>query len=265
MKSYVIKGGIAGRERLRLLSRVMAPTTNALFDRIGVVEGASCLDVGCGGGDVALELARRAGPTGHVVGLDADETKLEIARREAETLAVGNLEFRCADVTKPFEKGRFDLVYARFLLTHMPRPERVIDNMLVALRPGGVVVVEDIDFSGHFCHPHCDAFWRYVELYAAVARKRGVDPDIGPRLPALLRQGGAAAVQISAVQPSGLRGEVKQVARITMETIADAVIGEGLATATEISGIVAELERYAEDATTVMSIPRVVQSWGYQA
>ena len=49
---YIISGGLAGRERLRVLARAMYPTTAALFDRIGIEPGISCLDVGCGGGDV---------------------------------------------------------------------------------------------------------------------------------------------------------------------------------------------------------------------
>ena len=48
MPSYIIRGGQAGRERLRLLARVMRPTTAALFERAGVREGMRCLDVGCG-------------------------------------------------------------------------------------------------------------------------------------------------------------------------------------------------------------------------
>ena len=58
-REYVIRGGIPGRERLRILGRVMAPASGALFDRIGLHRGQVCLDVGCGGGDATLEIARR--------------------------------------------------------------------------------------------------------------------------------------------------------------------------------------------------------------
>ena len=63
---YVIRGGIEGRERLRVLGRVMHATSTALFARLGVCEGFSCLDVGCGGGDVTLALARLIGKGGRV-------------------------------------------------------------------------------------------------------------------------------------------------------------------------------------------------------
>ena len=80
---YVIRGGLEGRERLRVLGRVMRPSSMSLFDRLGLTDGLACLDVGCGGGDATLELARRVAPRGSVVGVDIDETKLQIARAEA--------------------------------------------------------------------------------------------------------------------------------------------------------------------------------------
>lgn len=82
-RPYVIRGGVEGRDRLRLLSEVMGPGTHALLAEVGVAAGAACLDVGCGGGDVTLELARAIGPTGRVVAVDADETVVGIARAEA--------------------------------------------------------------------------------------------------------------------------------------------------------------------------------------
>ena len=54
---YVIRGGVEGRERLRVLSRVMKPTTFSLFNRVNVRRGMVCLDVGCSGGDASCEPA----------------------------------------------------------------------------------------------------------------------------------------------------------------------------------------------------------------
>jgi ubiquinone/menaquinone biosynthesis C-methylase UbiE len=115
---YIISGGLAGRERLRVLARAMYPTTAALFDRIGIEPGINCLDVGCGGGDVTCELARRAAPGGRAVGIDMDAAKVAIAREEAEPgLAV---EYREGDVLTTEIAPDYDVIYVRFLLTHMP-------------------------------------------------------------------------------------------------------------------------------------------------
>ncbi len=44
--------------------------------------------------------------------------------------------------------------------------------MLRVLQPGGVGTIEDIDFTGYFCHPYCAALWRYVELYTPAVHRR---------------------------------------------------------------------------------------------
>ena len=182
---YVIRGGAAGRERLRILSRIMYASTASLFDRFGLKDGQLCIDIGCGGGDVTLELARRIGPRGKAVGADIDETQLDIARREVDAKDIRNVEFRLLDIrtTEKDIGSVFDVVYARFLLTHLDDPSRAVAAFYRYLRPGGLVIVEDIDFSGYFTYPDSEAFQRYKELYCTLVLRRGGDPNIGPRLP----------------------------------------------------------------------------------
>jgi SAM-dependent methyltransferase len=262
---YVIRGGLEGRERLRVLARVMAPTTGELFALVGVGPSARCLDVGCGGGDVTVALGRLASE-GSALGIDVDGTKVDLARAEAADAGLRNVEFRVHDVMEPFPDGdRFDVVYVRFVLTHLPEPAKALANMQECLRPGGVLIAEDIDFTGHFCEPDRPALWRYVELYTEAVRLRGGDPNIGPRLPGLLRDAGLRQVGVNVVQPAGVTGEVKLIGAITLEAIADAVLAAGLATPEELDRTVDDLYAFAEDDETFMSIPRVVQAWGVNA
>jgi SAM-dependent methyltransferase len=262
---YIIRGGIEGRERLRIVSRIMQPTTLALLRRAGIQPGMACLEVGCGGGDVAFDLARMVGPEGRVVATDIDETKLELARGEAREHQLSNIEFRLTDITKDGPEREFDLVHVRFVLTHLPNPELALQHLRRALHPGGVAVLEDIDFRGYFCHPDSPALWRYVELYTETVRRRGGDANIGPRLPSLLTEAEFVDVQMNVVQPAGADGEVKLITPITMENIADAVIAEGLASRAEIDGIVAELYEFARTPGAVGSVPRIVEAWGRTA
>jgi SAM-dependent methyltransferase len=257
---YVIRGGLEGRERLRLLGRVMHASTGGLLDRLPIVAGAACLDVGCGGGDVSAELARRVGPSGRVVGVDIDDTKLAIARSEAAAHGLGHLEFVKADVREASFAEPFDVVYARFVLTHLSDPAAA--DFVRHTRPGGTVAVEDIDFSGHFGWPPSAAFERYRALYCAAVRRRGGDPDIGPRLPGLLLAAGLEAMGVSVAQPVALQGETKLLNPVTMENIADAVLADGTASRAEIDQIVADLRAFAADPTTLAGVPRIVQAWG---
>lgn len=262
MGQYTIRGGVEGRERLRLLARVMWPTTSHLLERAGVAGGMACLDAGCGGGDVTFELARLVEPNGHAVGVDIDEVKLQLARDEAAQRQLTNIDFRVYDVGTVDHDERYDVVYLRFLLTHLKDPAGVLASLWRTLRPGGVLVVEDVDLSGYFCYPDSPALWRYVELLAGSMRARGSDPNIGPRLPLLLSEVGCEEVQVNVVQPVATDGDVKLVNPITMENIADTVAADGLASAEEIERVIAEMYEYASDPRTVVSLPRIVQAWG---
>jgi SAM-dependent methyltransferase len=196
--------------------------------------------------------------------VDVDETKLEVARTEAAHAGVDNVEFRRQDVTDPTPDGNlFDLVYVRFLLTHLPDPGAALANLRRRLVDGGVLVVEDIDCNGHFCEPDSPAFRRYVDLYARAVRGRGCDPNIGPRLPGLLRDTGLDPVEVNVVQPAGISGEVQLISPLTLEAIADAVLAAGLADRDELGELVDDLYALAGDDATFMSIPRMVQAWGF--
>lgn len=261
---YVIRGGVEGRERLRVLSRVMQPTTLSLFNRVNVKRGMVCLDVGCGGGDVTFDLAQMVGSEGRVVGTDIDDTKLQLARQDAEAQKLSNVEFQLTDISETRGEPEFDLVYARFLLTHLSDPKDALTKMQQLLKLGGLVVVEDIDFTGYFCYPDFPAFRRFVELYTEAVRRKGGDANIGARLPVLLLDAGFSQVEMNVVQPMGLSGEVKLINPITMENIAESVIALELASQDEVKSIIAEMYEFADNPRTVAGVARVVQTWGYK-
>jgi hypothetical protein len=138
----------------------------------------------------------------------------------------------------------------------------IVDGRGRWLKPGGVLIVEDIDFSGHFCYPHSPAFWRYVEWYTKVVQGRGAGPNIGRRLPALLYDAGLSQLGMNVVQPAGFSGEVKLLGPLTLEAIAEAVLAAKLATADELNQTLDDLFAFANADLTVLSVPRVVQAWG---
>jgi SAM-dependent methyltransferase len=240
----------------------LQPTTSRLLNDSGLAAGMRCLDVGCGGGHVTLHLARQVGAHGKVVGSDIDAEILALARADAEAAGLGNVEFRVVDVQNDPGASEQDLVYARFILSHLRDPAACAAAIAGATRGGGVLVVEDVDFGGSFCHPHCPAHQRYLELYRQVVRQRGGDPDIGPRLPGLLREAGLRDIRIGLVQPVHIEGDGKYIASITMRRIADAVVAEHLAGTDEVEVVVAGLETAARDPGYVIGMPRIFQCSG---
>jgi SAM-dependent methyltransferase len=259
---YLIRGGIEGRERMRVVGRVMRPSTLGLLERAGVVAGMRCLDVGCGAGEVTFDLASLVGITGVVVGVDVDATKIELARGDAEQAEIGNVEFRVADITGGLGEAEYDVVYARFLLTHLRDPAAGVELMSAALRPGGRIIVEDIDYHGAFCHPDSAVFRRGNEIYEQTALRNGGDPFIGVRLPRLLLEAGFERVQPSIAHPVGLEGDVKLLSPLTVENIKAMAVKHGVATAGEVDSVVDELYAIARDPSVLVSIPHIVQAWG---
>ncbi len=163
-----------------MLAEVFGPTSRALLAGLGRDPGA-VLDLGCGPGHTTAMLAE-AFPGARVLGIDASAAFVA----EAEATARGRrhrLGFTVGDVTRPPLPGApADLVYARFLLVHLPAPRAVVAGWTGALAPGGAVVVEEpeaIDTAD-------PDFRRYLELAAAVVADRGGDLYAGGQLAGLV-------------------------------------------------------------------------------
>jgi SAM-dependent methyltransferase len=260
-KSYAIAGGEEGKRRLNLLAEIMRPTTLQLLTDVGVRTGDRCLDVGCGGGHVTLELASIVGPSGHAMGIDFDPGIVGLARRDAEDAGVVNVEFQIADA-RTVEAGPFAHAYSRFLLSHVGEPEGVVSHIKELVSPGGSIAVEDVDFVASFCHPRDPAYDRFVELYTETVRLGGGNANLGHRLPALMLEAGLDDVRWNVFQPVHAHGPHKLMSWETMQKIRPAVLAHGLATDEEIDEILVGMRTFAEDPSTLVSMPRMVQVWG---
>src|SRR5450432_4130581 len=261
MERYVIRGGKQGYERLRVLARTWLPTTSALLDRVQLGPGMRCLDLGCGGGDVTFELARRVGPRGWAVGIDMDEVKIGLARQAAVSQGLPGVEFRVMNVYGWAEPNTYDLVYCRNLLQHLSRPVEVLRTMWEAVREGGVIVVEDADFEGSFCDPPNEGFDFWVEAYQSVLERHGGDPRSGRKLHRRFFEAGIPDPELSVVQRVHRTGEAKMLPHSTVEATADAIVSEGIATAEEVRAALESLVDYAADPHTVVGSPRTFQAW----
>jgi SAM-dependent methyltransferase len=261
-ESYVIRGGREGRERLRILSEVMGAATGKLLDDAGITPGSACVDLGCGGGDVSFELSRRVGQTGRVLGVDRDEAKVAIARSEAREQGLTNAEFRVADLTEWKPDDVHDAAYARFLFSHIADPARLLATVRGTLRPGGTVIIEDVDFHGHFSEPPCPALDSYVGLYLESVARRGGNAIIGPLLPALLRDAGFDQIQVRVSHPVAMLGGIKTLTCMTLESISEAVRNDGLISESQLRELTEDLRVFAANPETILGGPRVFQVIG---
>jgi demethylmenaquinone methyltransferase/2-methoxy-6-polyprenyl-1,4-benzoquinol methylase len=114
-------------------------------DRAELEPGDSALDVCCGTGDLALELAGRVAPGGRVVGCDFSEPMLDLAREKAAAIEAVSARFEWADALQlPYDAGRFDAVTVGFGVRNLADLDRGLHEMARVLRPGGRLVVLEI-------------------------------------------------------------------------------------------------------------------------
>jgi SAM-dependent methyltransferase len=252
--SYTLKRGLEGAQRLEILGRAVWPSTRSLLERAGLKPGLRCVDVGCGVGLVTEELAHM---TGSCVGVDNDEDFLNYARTHR---SADGCEFRHLDVlTESLEPESYDVAFTRYLLSHLVDPLSVLKKIVSAVRPGGLILVEDVDFPGHFHHPPNPAFVRYLELYQNVVELRGGDPKLGRRLLELAQALQLTDIDVQLVVAVHHLGPSKRVAELTLKHVGEALIGHDLIGRSELAGLAAELTDYAAQTSSQISIAPTFQ------
>ena len=247
---------LEGRERLRALEDLLDPGTIAALAATGVEPGWRCLEVGAGGGTIAAWLADRVGPSGSVVATDLDTRYL------AELAPRANLTLRRHDiVADPLEEGAFDLVHARLLLEHLPARDEAMRKLARATRPGGVVVIEAVDYaaaipvSAHGAreHEHTQA------TRLRVFEEAGVRADHGRHLPAAMRAAGLVGVHAEGrvfVMEGGSPGA--RWFKLSMRQLRPRLVGPGKLTDAEVDRM---LELFDDPSWSAYS-PIILAAWG---
>lgn len=114
-------------------------------DEARLQPGARALDICCGTGDLAFELARRAGSEGHVIASDFSERMLELARLKSAGAGSAPVDFQWADALKlPYADCEFDAVTVGFGVRNLADLGAGIAEMARVARPGGRVVILEI-------------------------------------------------------------------------------------------------------------------------
>jgi len=169
-------------------------------DLAGVSSGDSVLDVACGTGDLALELSRRVGPSGRVVGSDFSERMLDLAREKAGD----EVEFEWGNALElPYDSGSFDAATVGFGARNFSDLGRGLREMVRVVRPGGRVVVLEITTPQR---PPLSSFFRlwFDTIVPAIGRFAD-DADAYTYLPSSVRRFPAPRELAAELVDAGLR------------------------------------------------------------
>lgn len=147
----------------------------------GLRHGMKAADVACGTGAVTRLMAKIAGP-GLVTGFDMSEERLGRARELAQSLNLGITFTQAPAHHLPPADGTFDYTHSRMLFQYLPNPQEVLAEMVRVTRPGGSVVVVDLDGQIEQLEPMHDLLRHDVTDAIRTLSAGGFDPRVGRKL-----------------------------------------------------------------------------------
>lgn len=127
--------------RFRTIEAVFDPSTKIRLAATGLSVGWRCLEIGPGAGSIMRWLGEQVGSAGRVTAVDINPRFLDA--RESPYIDFVRADIREVD----FKRDQFDLIYARYVLLHIPDFRAVLGKLLETLKPGGWFVLEEPDFS----------------------------------------------------------------------------------------------------------------------
>jgi len=204
-QDYVLGQSEKEYRRLARQARFLRPWTEHFFRSAGIGPGMSVLDLGSGVGDVSLLAAEMVGPGGHVLGIDRDAGGVDRARqRAAENACSDFVQFQTANLDDFESEAPFDAVIGRYILLYQPDAAATLRRLKRFLRPGGIVVFHEVDFTNQNpSWPECVEWDQYYALAAEIFRRAGSPPDFGRRLGPTFLDAGLPWPVIEAIGAAG--------------------------------------------------------------
>ncbi len=177
--SYAFADTDRARQRLAVLADVYSASTS-LFLRECLDETPSIVvDLGCGPG-YTTHLLTNILQAKQTIGLDISHSFIAYAQKTATS----RVSFACHDITiVPFPCGSANLLYCRFLLTHLQHPRSIIERWATQLQPGGLLLMEEVEWI----HTQHELLAQYLQIVAAMLAYQANSLYIGPALDALAK------------------------------------------------------------------------------
>jgi len=177
--------GSTDAEHSRLIRQALrlAPVTERLLREAGIGPGQRILDLGSGVGDVAMLAARLVSPSGEVVGIERDSRSIARARTRIADAKLLNVSFTECDVSQVQSAGPFDAAIGRFILQFIPDPVAVLRCLSQLVRPGGVVVFQEVSYAAllALC-AHLPLWSACVSAARETIQRAGANPEMGVAL-----------------------------------------------------------------------------------
>ena len=174
MAGYAFGDSPVAAERLLLLANTYSASSEAFLRESVDFRPELAADLGCGPGHSTHLLANALKPA-QTIGFDNSESFLA----QASTTGTESVGFERHDITTaPFPRGPFDLMFGRFVLTHLRDPKSVIQTWIGQLRPGGILLIEEVESIDS----QIDEFILYLDIQQSMLANQANALFVGPLL-----------------------------------------------------------------------------------
>jgi SAM-dependent methyltransferase len=240
------------RDRLAALADVHDEGTIRHLLARGVADGWKCLEIGGGLGTITRWLSDRVGAHGYVLTTDIDT-------RFLATIGRDNVEVRRHDILADvLPDSRFDIAYARLVLEHLSDPDLALDRMVMAIKPGGWLMVEDFEVWSSGPDDSAECVFKTLAAMRRVTARAGVDLRLGLSLGTRLRARGLVHVgHEGRVRLCRGNSSAARLARLNFEQLREEILATGLTTA-EFEADLARLD----DEECKWRSPTLWTAWG---
>ncbi len=214
--------------------------------------GAAVLEAGCGVGAQTVTLLRNS-PEARFTAIDLSQESLEQARRAAQALGTGAVEFLVADIfALPYPEATFDHAFVCFVLEHLVDPVKALRALRRVIRPGGSLTVIEGDHGSAYFHPDSAFARAAIACQVALQAEAGGDATIGRRLYPLLVEAGFAhpcvsprQVYVDGSRPDLIDGFTLKTFTAMIEGVRERALSADLSTPETFDRGVADLARTA--------------------
>ena len=264
--TYIMGRNSRETHRLGVQGKLYATHTRHLLAQAGIEPGMRVLDIGCGGGDVALEVARLVGPTGSVIGVDSDADLLAVAEQRMAAEVVHNVVSQQATVPRIPLDGPVDAIVGRLILIHLPDPVAAVREMRTLVRPGGIMAFQDLNtYRAHSVPAAIPLVTQSLAWVSAALRAGGCSVAAGDELFTILRAAGLPMPALAASSPASGDPDSLVLEHITESviTLLPLIERAGIATRANVDPdtLLARLRAEVQDAGAAVYSPELVSAW----
>jgi SAM-dependent methyltransferase len=261
---YVLGGTETEQQRLVAQAAEFEEQSRWLLDQIGIEPGWRAVDIGCGPIGVLDLLSERVGEGGSIVGVEREERFVTMARSEIARRGLRNVAVVHADALNTgLQKPAFDLVHERLVMINVPTRDALLREMLALLRPGGTIVLEDVDDISYTCAPLHPSWTALLDAFHTAFHANGGNAYIGRELPSYLRDAGVKNIRVKIHVRTVNPGEYRRTHLLSLlDVLRDKVIGSGILTEKELDAHREALAAHLESPDTLLIDKLLVQAWG---